>query len=231
MPRNDPLIYLPRARIQEFPRRSVIYDWDRPPDHLYLVIAGRVKIFCIAPDGTQTLLRIACAEQFFGEASLVAGYATNDQGAAVIEPARVMAWTPVEIERHVEREPMLGVALTEYWANQSCLLRERLISMARLMTRARVAHSLIQLARCLGTATPQGTIQITGMTHQLIADYVGTSREIVTSELTRLRRLGYLTYSRGHLDVCTESLREVLWLERLRRSHDRAAKRTQAAGG
>ena len=136
MPKHDPLVYLPRARIQEFPRRSVIYDWDRPPDHLYLVIAGRVKIFRMAPDGTQTLLRIACAEQFFGEASLVAGYATNDQSAVVMEPARVMAWTPAEIKRHVEREPMLGVALAEYWANQSLLLRERLIGMARLMTQS-----------------------------------------------------------------------------------------------
>ena len=97
-----------------------------------------------------------------------------------MESARVMAWTPAEIKRHVEREPMLGIALAEYWANQSFLLRERLVGMAGLMTKARVAHSLIQLAQCLGTATPQGTLEITGMTHQLIADYVGTSREMVT---------------------------------------------------
>ena len=231
MPKHDPLVYLPRARIREFPRRSVIYDWDRPPDHLYLVIAGRVKVFCMAPDGTQTLLRIACVDQFFGETSLVAGYGTNHQKATVMEPAQAMAWTPVEIKRHVEREPMLGVALAEYWANQGFLFREHLISMATLMTKARVAHSLIQLAQCLGTATPEGNLEISGMTHQLIADYVGTSREIVTSELTRLRRLGYLTYSRGHLDVCTESLREVLRLGRLKSSYDPAAKRTQAAGG
>jgi Mn-dependent DtxR family transcriptional regulator len=55
---------------------------------------------------------------------------------------------------------------------------------------------------------PDGATRITGLTHQAIADYVGTSREIVTSEMNRLRRLGYVSYSRLHTDIYARALGE-----------------------
>ena len=57
-------------------------------------------------------------------------------------------------------------------------------------------------------AVEPGAVRLTGLTHQAIADYVGTSREIVTSEMNRLRRLGYLTYSRLYTDIYVSALSE-----------------------
>jgi CRP-like cAMP-binding protein len=68
--------------------------------------------------------------------------------------------------------------------------------------------ALVQLSRSIGSPTPQGALRITGLTHQAIAEYVGTSREIVTSEMNRLRRLGYVSYSRLHTDVYATALAE-----------------------
>ncbi len=213
MPRHDPLVYLPRSRVQEFPKQTVIYSLTSPPDRLYLVISGRVKIFYTAPDGTQILLRVVSAEQFFGETSLLRGAAVCDEIATAMDTAQVMSWTTDEIDHQVEREPLLGIALMEYCTNNNLLLQERLAAMATLKTGSRVALSLIQLAESLGKPTEEGTSRIRGMTHQSIADYAGTSREIVTSEMNRLRRMGYLAYSRGHLDVYLKSLNDLLQQE------------------
>src|SRR5215467_3982201 len=101
MTQLDPLAYLPSARILDFPKNSLIYGPSRPCDRLCLVLSGRVKIYCTAYDGTPTLLRIACAEQFFGESSLIGQESGCDENATVIEDARVMSWTPSEILRHV----------------------------------------------------------------------------------------------------------------------------------
>jgi CRP-like cAMP-binding protein len=221
--KHDPLVYLPRSRVQEFPKQTVIYDLTKPPDHLYLVISGRVKIFYVAPDGTQMLLRVVSAEQFFGEGSLLRGAAMADEIAAAMETAQVMSWTADEIEHQVEREPLLGVALVEYCTSNNLLLQERLAAMATLKTGSRVALSLIQLAESLGKKTQEGSFRIRGMTHQSIADYAGTSREIVTSEMNRLRRLGYLSYSRGHLDVYMGNLSELLRQEQWTNGDDTLA--------
>jgi hypothetical protein len=44
------------------------------------------------------------------------------------------------------------------------------------------------------------------LTHQLIADYTGTSREIVTMELNRLRRLSAIGYARAYIDLHKDAL-------------------------
>ena len=48
------------------------------------------------------------------------------------------------------------------------------------------------------------------LTHNTIAEFVGTSREIVTFQMNRLRRLGLVRYSRKHIDVYALAMRENL---------------------
>ena len=68
--------------------------------------------------------------------------------------------------------------------------------------------ALVRLSGEIGVRRTDGALRITGMTHQAIAEYVGTSREIVTSEMNRLRRLGYVNYTRRYMDVFAEALTE-----------------------
>jgi Crp-like helix-turn-helix domain len=66
------------------------------------------------------------------------------------------------------------------------------------------------LADSLGSPMADGATRVPALTHHTIAEYVGTSREIVTFQLNRLRRLGMLRYSRKHMDIFTSALQEVL---------------------
>lgn len=215
MARHDPLFYLPKTKVQEFAKETVIYDANHPADHLYLAISGRIRVFYTSYEGTPTLLRIVAAEQFFGEACLM-GAQGIQENAAALEKSQVMAWTRAEIEEQVEHEPKLGIALVEYCTRNNLLLQERVVGMAMLRISGRLALSLIQLAECLGKPTPDGRLRIRGLTHQEIADYTGTSREIISSEMSRLRSQGYLVYKRGQLDVSVESLHELLRQERFK---------------
>jgi CRP-like cAMP-binding protein len=208
MHRHDALNYLPSTRILEFPRRCAIYEPTRATSRLYLVLAGRVKIFCTSESGAQTLLRVVGAEEFFGEAALIPSDQRVRESAVAIEPVQVMCWTAEEVQERVEREPKLALALCEYFGRHNTLLRERITTIANYKTGPRVVLALVQLARTNGSTTPHGAVRITGLTHQAIADYVGTSREIVTSEMNRLRRLGYVTYSRLFTDIYASALTE-----------------------
>jgi CRP-like cAMP-binding protein len=210
MSNHDPLHYLPRTRVLDFPARCSVYDPSRPPEHLYLVLAGRVKVFCTAADGSETLLRIVLTEGFFGEASLVPSRTSLREAAVVLEAAQIMSWTAEQIHQQVEREPKLGLALFHYFCSNNTVLRDRIVTVAMYKTGVRVALALLQLTDSLGTLSPEGAVRLTGLTHQAIADYVGTSREIVTAEMNRLRRLGFVTYCRRYTDVFAGALREAL---------------------
>jgi CRP-like cAMP-binding protein len=208
MSRHDALNYLPSTRIVEFPKRCAIYEPTRSASRLYLVLSGRVKIFCTAASGAQTLLRIASAEEFFGEAALVPADHSVRQSAVAIESTQVMCWSPEEVQERIEKEPKLALALSEYFGRHNTLLRDRITTIANYKTGPRVMLALLQLTKSNGAETPHGATRITGLTHQAIADYVGTSREIVTSEMNRLRRLGYVSYSRLYTDIYASALSE-----------------------
>jgi CRP-like cAMP-binding protein len=208
MGKHDALNYLPSTRIVEYPRRCAIYEPTRKSSRLYLTLSGRVKVFCTSESGEQTLLRVVGPEEFFGEAALVPFESMVRESAVSIEPVQVMSWTSEEVQDRIEKEPRLALALSEYIGRQNLLLRERITTIANYKTGVRVTLALVQLAQSNGFSTPQGATRLTGLTHQAMAEYVGTSREIVTSEMNRLRRLGYVSYSRLHTDIYLGALTE-----------------------
>jgi CRP-like cAMP-binding protein len=208
MRNHDALNYLPSTRIIEYPRRSVIYQPGNTVSRLYLVLSGRVKVFCTGNSGAQTLLCVKGSEEFFGQSAILPCELELPESAVALETAQVMCWTAEEVQDRIEKEPRLALALCEYFGRENLLLRERITTIANYKTGPRVVLGLLQLSRSNGEPTSQGARRIKGLTHQAIADYVGTSREIVTSEMNRLRRLGYLTYSRLHTDVYDSALVE-----------------------
>ncbi|MBZ5727058.1 MAG: Crp/Fnr family transcriptional regulator [Acidobacteriia bacterium] len=206
---EDPLTYLPRKPAQEVPKGRTIYDGQRPSDGLYVVILGRVKIVSASEDGCQTIGRIVCAEGLFGESALL-GQTKRSTSAVAIDNVTLMAWSREEIEQQIEQEPRLGIALSQYLVRQCLALQDRIESMAIHKTPERVMLALVQLAADLGTPQPDGSMQIGSLTHHTIADYVGTSREIVTFQMNRLRRLGLLRYSRKHIDIYSLAIQDTL---------------------
>lgn len=208
-PSEDPLTYLSRKPVQEFAKGQTIYDSKGSPDHLYVVIRGRVKVASIAEDGLQTVARIVTADGLFGEGSMV-GAEAHAERAVALDAVSLMAWSRSEIEAQIEREPRLGVGLTQYLVRQCLELKDRIESMAVYKTPERVILALVQLAETQGTAMPDGSTRVPALTHHTIAEFVGTSREIVTFQMNRLRRLGLITYSRRFIDVFLDGLKEAL---------------------
>src|SRR5947209_18873667 len=89
-------------------------------------------------------------------------------------------------------------------------LQDRIESMAIYKTPERVMLALVQLADSLGSPMNDGATRVAALTHHTVAEYVGTSREIVTFQLNRLRRLGMIRYSRKHMDIYTGAIKETL---------------------
>jgi CRP/FNR family cyclic AMP-dependent transcriptional regulator len=206
---DDPLTYLPRSAVQEFAKGRVIYDAVQPNGHLYVVILGRVKISNTAEDGGQTIGRIVRAEGLFGESSLIPN-GKRSECAVALDNGTLMSWSRAEIERHIERDPRLGLALSQYLVRQCLELQDRIESMAVHKTPERVMLAMLQLASDLGNLQPDGAVRIAALTHHTIAEFVGTSREIVTFQMNRLRRIQLIRYSRKYIDVYSAAIKDHL---------------------
>ncbi len=206
---EDALMYLPRKGVTDYRRGQIIFDEHQPSKGLHLVVQGRVKVSIPLDDGTQTVVDIFTTDDFFGESSLL-GSQQYAERAIALDNVTLMSWTSAEIEEQIERQPRLGVALLQMLVKRGLDYEERLQSFALDKTPERVVRSLLRFADRLGTRTEDGSIRIPPLTHQVISEYVGTSREIVTFQMNHLRQKGFLRYSRKGIQVYADALREYL---------------------
>jgi len=206
---EDALMYLPRKGVTDYRKGQIIFDEHQPSKGLNLVVQGRVKVSVPLDDGTQTVVDIFTTDDFFGESSLV-GSNHYSERAMALDNVTLMSWSGAEIEEQVERQPRLGIALLQMLVKRGLDYEERLQSFALDKTPERVVRSLLRFAERLGTRTEDGSIKIPPLTHHVISEYVGTSREIVTFQMNHLRQKGFLRYSRKGIQVYSDALREHL---------------------
>ena len=79
--------------------------------------------------------------------------------------------------------------------------QESLSQFASLRHVDRVRHKLVQLARAYGKVGTGGVSLSLPLTHELLADMVGSTRETVTRTLSRLARDGLVRHERGRFQL------------------------------
>ncbi len=121
-----------------------------------------------------------------------------------------MSWTASAIQEIATRRPRLAVAPMQILVQRTINFTERLESFSMDNIQRRLARSLIRFSQRFGPAGAEGSVRMMPLTHELLAQHGGTSREIVTHYMSQFRRDGYLQYSRNEIVVRPEAFRE--WL-------------------
>ena len=208
---EDPLAHLPCSSILEYRKGQVIYNRDQPSTNIYLVIDGKVKVCRMADEGSQVVVDIYRTDEFLGESAFLSSPARDEQALA-LENTKVMTWTTAEIEGIVMRRPRLAVALLQIMVQRSIEFGHRIESFSVDNIARRLARTLIRFSERLGQILEDGSIQMMPFTHELLSQYVGTSREIVTHYMNQFRRQGYLRYSRKGIMLYRDAMKD--WLRR-----------------
>ena len=208
---EDPLAHLPCSSIVEYRKGQMIYNQDQPSTNIYLVIDGKVKVCRMADEGSQVVVDIYRTDEFLGESAFLSSPARDEQALA-LENTKVMTWTTAEIEDIVMRRPRLAVALLQIMVQRSIEFGHRIESFSVDNIARRLARTLIRFSERLGQNMEDGSVQMMPFTHELLSQYVGTSREIVTHYMNQFRRQGYLRYSRKSILLYRDAMKD--WLRR-----------------
>jgi CRP/FNR family transcriptional regulator, cyclic AMP receptor protein len=205
---EDPLAHLPRSGVLEYKKGQNIYSQDEPATGIYLVIEGKVKVSRMAGDGRHVILDIYQTDEFFGEPALHLPQRTEQ--ATAMDSTKLMYWSTAELEDNITKRPRLAVALLQLLAQRTVEFGQRIESFSADNIARRLARSLIRFSEKLGTPEPDGSLRLAPFTHELLSQYVGTSREIVTHYMNQFRREGYLRYSRKGIILYHDAFKE--WL-------------------
>jgi len=203
---EDPLAHLPCSNIVEYRKGEVIYGHDQAPANIFLVIEGKVKVSRLAADGHQVVVDVYQPDDLFGESAFL-NLSQRAEQASALEDTRLMTWTASEIEDIVMKRPRLAVALLQILTQRTVDFTRRIEGFSVDNISRRLARSLLRFSERLGTPEVDGGVRMAPFTHELLSQYVGTSREIVTHYMNQFRKQGYLRYSRKGITLQREALR------------------------
>lgn len=192
-----------------FARDATICVEGDPATHLYVLLAGWVKVFSVTRDGQELLVALRGQGEFVGE---VAGEATGYRTATVRTGSMVRSLI-VGHERFssfLDAYPGAGRAyrqvITQRWNETSTILIKR----AATTGAQRIAALLIDLAERYGV--PVGNEVDIGMplSQDELASLAGSSRATITRTLADWRRRGLIRTAHRHITIINlDALRKI----------------------
>ena len=171
--------------------RSAYHPGDRA-DRVFFVRSGRVKIVRTNPSGAEAIVGIRTPGDAFGElASAVEGVRATS--AIAIEAVEADAISAAAFGAALERDVALARAFARGVARRLAAAEHELAELMGKSVPGRLVDALGRLAADHGVHEPGGTVRIgMNLTHQDLADLIGTSRETLTKELNVLADVGLL---------------------------------------
>ena len=174
-------------------RGKVFYTPGETGEVLFILKRGRVNLYRINPDGKKLITATIGPGTVFGEMSLV-GQGMHDTFAEAAEECTLCVMSGVDVEHLLLSKPRVALRFMELIVSRLHEVEARMENVAFKSVPARLAAFLLQLGE-------QGEGQIVGVSHQDLADMVGTYRETVTRILNEFRSDGYIDFGRLNVTI------------------------------
>jgi CRP-like cAMP-binding protein len=184
-----------------------VFSQGDPADAIYFVQTGRLKVSVVSSAGKEAVLALLGPDSFFGEGSLV-GQSLRMSTATTLESVTLFKVEKRAMLRALHAQPELSEKFMASLLKRNIDLEEDLCDQLFNHSEKRLARVLLKLARLKEHATlPDATIPT--LSHETLAEMVGTTRSRITHFMNRFRKMGLIEYN-GHLTVRTELLTDVV---------------------
>jgi CRP-like cAMP-binding protein len=175
---------------RKFPRDAVICEEGVAGDYMYLIQQGQVKVTKTSEDGREKILEI------FGEGAFIGEMALLDREPRSASMKTTSACVLLALSRQdflglLRQNPEIAMGVIRELSRRLRETDEQVRALMFERVEQRTRRVLRRLAREQHPARTE--LGLTGpVTHQQLADLVGTSRETVTRVLKALRDEGWL---------------------------------------
>jgi len=181
----------------------VFYRPEEPGEVMFILKEGRVQLYRISPEGKKLVITTLGPHTLFGEMALI-GAKMHNTFAEAVDNCLICVISRSDLERLILNKPRVALRILEITGKRLREAEERLESMAFKGIPARLASLLLRLS------AEQGSDTITGLTHQDLAESVGTYRETATQVLNDLKSQGLIAIGRKRITILdAEGLEDV----------------------
>ena len=190
-----------------FPKNEKIFRQGEPADSVYFIQTGRIKIAVVSATGKEAVLAMPGPHEFFGEGSLVK-QSLRISTATTLEPSTVFRVEKRAMIRSLQEQPELSEKFMASLLTRNIDLEEDLCDQLFNHSEKRLARVLLKLAR-LGEHDVALDASVPVLSHETLAEMVGTTRARITHFMNKFRTMGLIEYN-GELTVRTELLTDLV---------------------
>jgi CRP/FNR family transcriptional regulator len=193
------------AATQHYGKGDFIFRAGAPGSNVYFLQSGKVKIHQLSPVGREVILWFCFPGEIFGLAEVARG-GGRVVNAQACEPSEVLAVSQEKFRDFAGHHPNIAMLSMQVLSSRLRVLGEMFVNLVADDVNTRIAKLILRLSARYGTRTGKEIFLNIPLTHQEIADMVGTSRQTATAVLSALKRQGVLSMESRRIHIESEEL-------------------------
>ncbi len=184
--------------VMEYRRSQRIYSQGDTASHVMYIQKGGVKLSVVNEAGREAVVALLGAGDYFGEGCLT-GVPFRMGIATAITATTVLVIDAQEMIRGLHEEQKLSDRFIAYLLTRIIRNEEDLVDLVFNSIEKRLARALLLLARYGRQDQSQKTLP--KISQELLAEMVGTTRSRINMFMNKFRRLGFIEYNGGGIQI------------------------------
>ncbi|HEY3928357.1 MAG TPA: Crp/Fnr family transcriptional regulator [Candidatus Koribacter sp.] len=192
---------------REYGERQPVFGQGDAADAVFYLQTGRVKVTVVSNQGKEAVVAILLQGSFFGEGCL-AGQTRRIASASAMQHSTIIRISKTAVMLLLQREPEFAGRFVAHLLSRNVRIESDLVDQLFNSSEKRLARLLLLLANFGQEAKPIPVIA--NMSQETLADMIGTTRSRVSFFMNRFRKLGFINYNRGGLQIHSSLVSVVL---------------------
>ncbi len=169
-----------------YKKGQIVFHEDSFPGGLFCIRSGAVKLYKVAANGREQIVRLAGEGNILGYRALIGGesYAAT---AVAMEDSTLCLVPRDTFFQLVTTDPQLSARIMRLLSSELKVAETRIVDIAHKSVKERLAETLLLLAEKFGTRDDGQTIDIR-LTREELANMIGTATESVIRLLSELNK-------------------------------------------
>lgn len=177
------------GEVRAYPRNAILLNEDEVADTVYVVLAGRVRVYVSDADGREMVLGLCAAGDLLGEMSLDGG--ARSASAITLEPCSCAVVTRAQLRTAIEQDAEVAFHLLTLLIGRARMAIGNVKALALLDAYGRIVQTLNRLSVARGDER----VVTEALTQQEFGERAGASRDMVNRIFKDLAAGGYITLS------------------------------------
>ncbi len=182
---------LGQGTLRRFESGAMLSDPENRPEKTFLCASGTLKVTKLLASGREILITILQTDSLWSDRAVLNGY-WREVFIEALEPSDVYALDNAAFEAYLRAKPERITGFMQRISEQVSDALTLLDDFRGRDVASRLARVLVKFSKQYGVQTDTGVRIDLPVTHQDLANMIGTARETVSRNMARFRQKGYV---------------------------------------